>query len=129
MAAVEKFEDLKIWQLAREQANDLFLKYNSGAFSKDYELRNQISRSSGSVMDNIAEGYERSGNKEFINFLLIAKGSNGEVRSQLHRAGDRNHIDAATLSNLISNCLLISQKITTLIQYLKGTDLKGFRYH
>ncbi|WP_255157389.1 four helix bundle protein [Ferruginibacter sp. HRS2-29] len=85
MATVSRFEELEIWQLAREQANELYLAYTEGTFSKDYELRNQISRSSGSVMDNIAEGFERSGNKEFINFLLISKGFNGEVRSQLHR--------------------------------------------
>lgn len=92
MAKVKRFEDLEIWQMAREQANNLWKIYSDGTFSKDYELRNQISRSSGWVMDNIAEGFERSGNKKFINFLLIAKASNGEVRFQLYRAFDRNHV-------------------------------------
>jgi four helix bundle protein len=102
MATVKRFEDLEIWQTAREQANELWKIYNDGTFSKDYELKNQISRSSGSVMDNIAEGFERSGNKEFNNFLIIAKASNGEVRSQLYRAFDRNHISKEIFEILIT---------------------------
>jgi four helix bundle protein len=92
MATVSNFEDLEIWQLARQQALDIYKLYIQEPFSKDWELKNQINASAGSVMDNIAEGFERSGNKEFSNFLLISKGSNGEVRSQLCRACDRNYL-------------------------------------
>jgi four helix bundle protein len=128
MSTVKRFVDLEIWQMAREQANELWKIYTIGTFSKDYELRNQISRSSGSVMDNIAEGFERTGNKEFINFLIIAKASNGEVRSQLYRAFDRNHVTKEIFETLKIKTENLSKKVSSFIKYLKDSDLKGFRY-
>ena len=128
MATISRFEDLEIWQLARQQANELYKVYTEGTFAKDYDLRNQINASSGSVMDNIAEGFERSGNKEFIHFLLIAKASNGEVRSQLYRAADRKHLTSENFDDLKLKSEIISRKITAFIKYLKESDKKGFRY-
>jgi four helix bundle protein len=128
MATISRFEDLEIWQLARLQANELWQIYIDGSFSKDFELRNQIAKSSGSVMDNIAEGFERSGNKEFINFMPISKASKGEVRSQLYRAFDRLHISNEKFDELKLNAESLSKKITAFIKYLKGSGEKGFRY-
>jgi four helix bundle protein len=114
MATVPNFEHLEIWQLARQQAIEIFQLINA---------------SSGSVIDNIAEGFERSGNKEFSNFfLIISKGSNGEVRSQLYRSHDRKYLTDEKFEELKSNCNLISKKITSFIKYLKESEQKGFRY-
>ena len=128
MATISRFEELEIWQLARQQANELYYIYSIDLFAKDYELRNQISRSSGSVMDNIAEGFERSGNKEFLNYLIIAKASNGEVRSQLYRSIDRKYINNEKFEDLKLKCESLSKRITSFIKYLKDSDRKGFRY-
>lgn len=86
MATIKSFEEIEAWQTARSLSKEIFGLTNFGSFSKDYGLRDQINRATGSIMDNIAEGFERGGSKEFIQFLAIAKGSAGEVRSQLHRA-------------------------------------------
>jgi four helix bundle protein len=84
MATVQHIEDLEIWQLARELTKLVYKLYTvNERFAKDYKLKDQINDSSGSVMDNIAEGFERGGNIEFVNFLSIAKGALGEVKSQI----------------------------------------------
>jgi len=92
MSKVERFEDLKVWQLARVLCKEIHELTMKEAFSKDFKLIGQIKSSSGSIMDNIAEGFERDGNKEFIQFLSISKGSCGETRSQLYRAIDNGCI-------------------------------------
>ena len=128
MATITKFEDLEIWQLARKQANEVYILYNKEPFTKDFELRNQINAATGSVMDNIAEGFDRSGNKEFSNFLLIAKGSNAETRSQLYRAFDRNYISGDIFSEMKIKNECLGSKIMSFIKYLKATEFKGQRY-
>jgi len=89
---VKNFEDLDVWKLARELTIKIYSETKHGPFSKDFGLRDQIKRSAVSVMSNIAEGFERGGNKEFHNFLSIAKGSCGEVRCQLYIAVDQNYL-------------------------------------
>lgn len=96
MATIKSFEDILAWQKARILANRIYGLSCTGSFESDFKLRNQINGSSGSIMDNIAEGFERDGKREFIQFLSIAKGSAGEVRSQLYRALDRKHINEPT---------------------------------
>src|SRR3981081_656905 len=100
MATITKFEDLDTWNLARIQSKDFYYLSHNTSLSKDYELKNQMNAATGSVMDCIAEGFERSGNLEFKNFLTIAKGSNGEFRSQLYRCLDRRHISIEKFNDL-----------------------------
>jgi four helix bundle protein len=126
---IERFEDLEIWQLARNLCQFIYKITEKEPFSKDFKLRDQIRTSSGSVMDNIAEGFERDGNKEFIQFLSISKGSAGECRSQLQRAFDYQYIDQETLDDLIIKTTNLSKKISGLMSYLKSSNLKGSKYH
>lgn len=128
MATITRFEELEVWQLARQQDKDLQEIILDTSLYKDYSLRNQMSASSGSVMDNIAEGFERSGNAEFKNFLLIAKGSNGELRSQLYRSLDRKHISQEKFDFLYKKNLLIGNKLMTFIGYLHRSTIKGQRH-
>lgn len=128
MATITKFEDLEIWQLARKQANDIYILYNKEPFNKDFELRNQINSAGGSVMDNIAEGFDRSGNKEFSNFLIIAKGSNAETRSQFYRAFDRNYISPNIFNEIRMKNEILGSKIMSFLKYLRQSEFKGQRY-
>jgi len=129
MPTITKFEDLEIWQLARELANEIFETYTkSDEFSKDFKLKDQINSSSGSVMDNIAEGFERSGRNEFINFLSVSKGSAGEVKSQLYRALDRKYISAEKFERLYQKADIIGKKDGAFINYLNSSEHKGQKF-
>lgn len=126
---IEKFEDLEIWQSAYELSKQVYTITKVELFNKDYRFRDQIRASSGSVMDNIAEGFERGGNKEFTQFLFIAKGSCGEMRSQLYRAFIFEYIDKTTLDKLTYESMKLNSKISNMITYLKNSELKGTKYH
>jgi len=93
----QRFEDLAVWQKARDLTNVVYALTNEVQFARDFGLRDQIRRAAVSVMSNIAEGFERGGNPEFARFLAIAKGSCGEVRCQLYIAGDQGYVDGASL--------------------------------
>lgn len=128
MGKVSTFEELRVWQLARELAKDIYSFTKRESFSKDFELKNQINKSAGSIMDNISEGFERGGNKEFSQFLSISKGSSGELRSQLYRAFDRQHISELELQEAQQKSIVISKQLSSLITYLKKSGLKGVKY-
>ena len=128
MATISRFEDLEIWQLSRLQVNDFDKLVEGTTLGRDFELRNQMNASSGSVMDCIAEGFERSGNSEFKNFLLLAKGSNGEFRSQLYRCLDRKYILQERFDELFAKNVTLANKIMSLVSYLQNSSYKGLRY-
>lgn len=115
----ERFEDLEIWQEARLISKVVSQLTERATFRNDFKLKNQIKGSSGSTMDNIAEGFERNGKGEFIQFLSIAKGSCGEVRSQSYRAYDYGYIKKEELDDLVNRCTILSRKILSLMSYLK----------
>jgi len=126
---LKRFEELEIWQDARELCKFIKKITNETPLSKDFKLRDQIRDSSGSVMDNIAEGFERQGNREFINFLGISKGSCGETRSQGYRAFDYDYINKDVLDECIKRTTKLSIKILNMIEYLKKSDFRGTRFH
>lgn len=128
MATARTFEDLEVYQKACEFDNDLCQAFTYERFKQDLGLRSQALNSSGSCQDNIAEGFERGGNREFMNFLRIAKGSIGETRSQIRRASKRGWIGEAESELLLSKTEEISKQLGGFIKYLKNSDYKGERY-
>ncbi len=128
MSKIERFEDLEIWQKARCLCNEIFILMTETALSKDYALKDQLNGSSGSVMDNISEGFERGSKKEFIQFLYISKASAGEARSQLYRVYDRKYITDEKFNSFFNSILEISKQISKFIDYLKKTEYKGDKF-
>ncbi len=128
MATIKRFEDLELWQIARELAKKVKRLTETELFSKDFRFRDQANASSGSVMDNIAEGFERSSRLEFVNFLSIAKASTGEIRSQLYRAIDYNYLNEEDVLPLIKEYELLASKISGFIAYLNKSVHKGQKF-
>lgn len=128
MATFNSFEDIEAWKLSRIYCNEIYKLSSTGEFSQDFALKNQIRRSSGSVMDNIAEGFGRNGNKEFVQFLYFSVGSLDESKSQLYRATDQSYISEEKLEELLMYAKQIGNKLKALANYLKKTDLKGLKF-
>ena len=128
MGKIQKFEDLEIWSLAREICQLVEYLIQNTNLKTNYSQRDQIDRSSGSIMDNIAEGFERNGNREFIQFLSIAKGSAGEVKSQSYRAFDKNLITKEQHFKLNEIVELEKNKIGAMMNYLNNCEMKGLKF-
>ncbi|HXT64948.1 MAG TPA: four helix bundle protein [Pyrinomonadaceae bacterium] len=128
MATFTTFEEIGARQKARQLTREIYKITSGGAFARDYDLRNQIRRAAVSVMSNIAEGFERSGTGEFNQFLATAKGSAGEIRSQLYVALDQNYLSEATFGQLRDQATEVGRMIGGLMTYLKKSGIKGTKY-
>jgi four helix bundle protein len=127
MATIKRFEDIEAWQKARALCKEIYTITKEGDFSKDFRFRDQIRAASGSIMDNIAEGFERGARGEFIQFLGYSKGSCGEVQSQLYRALDFDYIHTEKFEYLYNEATQISKMIAGWIEYLNKSEFQGTR--
>lgn len=128
MASFTNFEEIDAWKVSRELTRQIYEITSRGPFSKDFGLRDQIRRAVVSVMANIAEGYERNGRGEFVQFLAVAKGSAGEVRSHLYVALDQGYISELAFKELSGLAVRVSRMISGLMDYLRCSGIKGTKY-
>jgi four helix bundle protein len=128
VSTFKSFEEINAWQKARELTKRIYQISAEGQFARDYGLRDQMRRACISIMSNIAEGYERSGTKEFAQFLSVAKGSVGEVRSQLYVALDQKYISETMFEQLTGEATEISRMLSGLMKYLRKAGMKGSKY-
>lgn len=128
MATIKRFEEIKAWQEARELAKMVYSMTCHGRFSRDFGLRDQIQRAAVSVGSNIAEGFARSGNKEFAKFLWIARGSAAEVQSQAYIATDIGYLSSGQFSSIYDKAQSCSRMIYSLIKSIRSSSLTGDRY-
>ena len=128
MAGIERFEEIEAWRGARTLAKAVYEISGRGAFGKDFVLRDQIRRAAVSVMANIAEGFERGGDKEFLQFLSIAKASCAEVRSHLYVAGDQAYLNAAQLDELFTQAQGVGRMLSRFMDYLRTSQFRGNKF-
>lgn len=128
MGTFQSFEEIEAWQRARELTREIYTISAQGMFSKDFGLRDQIRKASVSIMSNIAEGFDRGGTNEFLQFLSIAKGSAGEIRSHLCVAHDQGYIDQETFERISAQAAEIGRMIGRLMSYLRRTKIRGAKY-
>jgi len=128
MAKIERFEDIEAWKKARELNKLIYGVTAQGKISADFSLKDQLRRASVSIMANIAEGFERDGNKEFRQFLAMAKGSVGEVKALLFVALDAGLISSEQIDQLMALADETSRLIAGFLRYLKASDKKGSKF-
>ena len=122
---IRKFEDIESWKRARQLTNQIYQTTGTGKFARDFGLKDQVRRASISILSNIAEGFERGGDKEFLQFLAMAKGSCGEVRAQLYIAFDQGYLAQDVFEGLAKNTVEIGQLISGFMKYLSNSELRG----
>jgi four helix bundle protein len=125
---IKKFEDIESWKKARKLTHQIYQITATGKFIRDFGLKDQIRRAAVSILSNIAEGFERGGDKEFSHFLAIAKGSCGEVRAQLYVALDQRYLSQEAFEALYTQAIEVSELLSGFIRYLKGSALRGNKY-
>ena len=128
MARIERFEDIEGWKRGRELRKTVYDFSRRGEFAKDYSLKDQIRRAAQSITSNIAEGFERGGNREFIQFLSNAKGSCGEVRDQLYTALDEKYVTQAEFNQASELVVETSRLISGFMKYLQQSELRGPKF-
>ena len=125
MAKIKNFEDIASWRKGRQLTKNIYDVTSTGNFARDFGLKDQIRRAAVSVLSNIAEGFERGGDREFLQFLAVAKGSCGELRAQLYVALDQEYISQKEFDALFDRASEVSQLISGFMKYLKQSDLRG----
>jgi four helix bundle protein len=128
MATIQRFEDLVVWQKARSLAHNIYSLTGTMPVSSDFRIKNQMRGSVGSIMDNIAEGFERGSRLEFVNALTVAKGEAGELKSQLYRCKDLQYLTDPVFTTLYNDTDEITKMLTGLIKYLNTAHHKGQKF-
>ena len=128
MATIQRFEDLEIWQLARKLYTKISAVAEQFRKAKEFRFAEQMKSAAGSIMDNIAEGFERNSRLEFLNSLSISKGESGEIKSQLYRSLDDKYITEKEFSELYEDADKVSKKIANFMKYLNSTTVKGLKF-
>ena len=128
MPTFKRFDEIEAWQKARELTREVYAVSSNGVFSKDFGLRDQIRRAGVSTMANIAEGFERDGTAEFIQFLAIAKGSAAEVISHMYVALDQRYVAESEFNRLNALATEVSRMIAALMHYLRRSGTKGLKF-
>jgi four helix bundle protein len=125
---ISRFEDIESWKKARDVTRLIYSMSATGEFARDFALRDQIRRAVISIMSNIAEGFERGGDKEFIQFLSVAKGSCGETRAQLYVALDQNYISEDQFRESHDALFEVGRMIGGFMKYLQQSELRGSKF-
>jgi len=128
MATIQKFEDIEVWKKARILSSKIYPRTFKEPISSDFRLKDQLRGSAGSIMDNIAEGFERGSKLEFINSLTTAKGETGELKSQLYRCLDNKYISQKLFDELYNLADEITKMLTAFINYLNKSTIKGQKF-